>query len=265
MNVAIALVVGLLAGAHIATWGMYKDAPHEGFTWRTYVRSIIVAAILGVATQLVVDWDLARAANRFVLWGLVYCLERGATELWKGFIRDEDQAKYFIPMQFGILGKPLASRARRVAVGLGLTLACAGLVLALHALERAWPRWLVALTIGPCFGWISACGGAWKDAPFEGFETFKFFRSPLVAAAWALVVSRFTSSWVTIALAAEGLTVASIETYKTFARPDRPRGKFAGKPVAYPEALEQRKPFARLYLAIWIVVLVQLVVALARE
>ncbi len=31
MTYLAALVVGLLAGTHIATWGMYKDAPHEGF------------------------------------------------------------------------------------------------------------------------------------------------------------------------------------------------------------------------------------------
>jgi hypothetical protein len=30
-------------------------------------------------------------------------------------------------------------------------------------------------------GWISAFLGAWKDAPIEGFETLKFFRSPVVA------------------------------------------------------------------------------------
>jgi len=265
MNLLIALLVGALAGAHIATWGMYKDAPHEGFTWSTYARSIVVATVVGLAAQLVVDWDLTRAANRFVLWGLVYCLERGVTELWKGFIRDEDQAKYFIPMQFAILGKPVKSAAARLAAGLALVLACVALALAIRAGERPWPGWLVALTVGSAFGWISAIVGAWKDAPIEGFETFKFFRSPLVAVAWALVVTRFTGDWLVIALAAEGLTVASIETYKTFGLAGKPRGKFAGKPITFPEIIEWRKPFARFYLAIWIVVLVQLVVALASR
>ena len=27
----VATIVGILAGTHTATWGMYKDAPHEGF------------------------------------------------------------------------------------------------------------------------------------------------------------------------------------------------------------------------------------------
>ena len=32
MSMGIALAIGLLAGAHTSTWGMYKDCPYEGFT-----------------------------------------------------------------------------------------------------------------------------------------------------------------------------------------------------------------------------------------
>jgi len=45
--------------------------------------------------------------------------------------------------------------------------------------------------LGSTVGWLIACGGAFKDAPIEGFEWLKLF-------------------------------------------PTRPRGKFAGKPVAFP-------------------------------
>jgi hypothetical protein len=131
--------------------------------------------------------------------------------------------------------------------------------LAIRALEArfgaSWPRWLVVVTIGSFFGWISAFGGAWKDAPIEGFETFKFFRSPAVAASWALIVSQFTTSWPVIAIAAEGFTVASIETYKTFFFPNKPRGKFAGKPILHPEYLERRRGFVPVYATIWTLVL----------
>ena len=34
------LVIGLLSGVHAASWGMYKDAPHEGFERRKFLRSI---------------------------------------------------------------------------------------------------------------------------------------------------------------------------------------------------------------------------------
>jgi len=58
--------------------------------------------------------------------------------------------------------------------------------------------------------------------------------------------------------------VMSIETYKTFFFPNKPRGKFAGKPILHPEYLELRKGFVPLYFGIWIVVLGHLAWALFR-
>ena len=267
MNYAIATLIGLLAGLHTCTWGMYKDAPHEGFTWPKYFRSAVVATILGAATQYFVQWDLAHDAGlRFFYFGLIYCLERAATEFWKYFIREEDQSKYFIPMQFGVMGKPMKDARKRITIGIIVAIACFGVFFAIRALEESfgahWPRWLVVVTVGSFFGWISAFGGAWKDAPIEGFETFKFFRSPGVAASWAFIVSSFTPSWAIIAIAAEGFTVASIETYKTFFFPNKPRGKFAGKPILHPEHLQRRKKFVPLYAGIWLLVLGHLVAGL---
>jgi len=45
----IPATVGAVGGVHAATWGMYKDSPHEGFTWRTYLRSVWVGLLLGSA------------------------------------------------------------------------------------------------------------------------------------------------------------------------------------------------------------------------
>jgi hypothetical protein len=268
VSVVLGAVIGALAGLHTSTWGMYKDAPHEGFTWPKYFRSTVVAAVIGAAAATVLGWDLGDPAVRFVFWGLVYCLERAATEFWKYFIREEDQAKYFIPMQFGIMGKPMKDARKRIAIGVAVALVCVGVFVAIGALEERygarWPRWLVVVTVGSLFGWISAFGGAWKDAPVEGFETFKFFRSPAVAAAWAFVVSGLAPSWAVIAIAAEGFTVASIETYKTFFLPHRPRGKFAGKPVLHPEQLERRRRFVPVYAGIWALVIIHLVWAFSR-
>ena len=259
MNYVIAAVIGLLAGLHTSTWGMYKDAPHEGFTWPKYFRSTMVSAILAVGTEGVVHWDLTLPGNRFVYFGLIYCLERAGTEFWKYFIREEDQSKYFIPMQFGIMGKPMKDARKRITIGVIVACCCVGVFVGIRALERSygasWPRWLVVVTVGSFFGWISAFGGAWKDAPVEGFETFKFFRSPAVAASWAFVVAHFTASWTVIAIAAEGFTVASIETYKTFFFPNKPRGKFAGKPILHPEFLQVRRKFVPVYTAIWALVI----------
>jgi hypothetical protein len=268
VNYVIALVIGTLAGIHTSTWGMYKDAPHEGFTWRKYFRSTVVCALLGVGTQHVVQWDLGDPGTRFVFFGLLYCLERAVTEFWKYFIREEDQSKYFIPMQFGIMGKPMKDAKKRITIGVIVALICVGIFFGLQALERRFaddvPTLLLVVTVGAIFGWISAFGGAWKDAPIEGFETFKFFRSPGVAAAWAAIVVHFTGSWTVLAIAAEGFTVMAIETYKTFFFPHKPRGKFAGKPILHPQYLEFRKGFVPLYFAIWVLVLGHLVWGLAR-
>ena len=266
MTYLIAILIGGLAGLHTSTWGMYKDAPHEGFTWPKYFRSTLVGAALGGVAQAIVHWDLSVPGTRFVYWGLIYCLERAATEFWKYFLREEDQGKYFIPMQFGIMGKPMKDARKRITIGVIVAIACVGVFVAIRALEsrfgQSWPRALVIVTIGSFFGWISAFGGAWKDAPVEGFETFKFFRSPAVAASWALVVSQFTTSWPVIAIAAEGFTVASIETYKTFFFPNKPRGKFAGKPITHPEYLERRRGFVPVYFGIWALVIIHFVWAL---
>ena len=108
---------------------------------------------------------------------------------------------------------------------------------------------------------LTAFGGAWKDAPVEGFETFKFFRSPGISLAWAILVAFFTDNWMYIGIAGAGYSVASIETYKTFFFPSKPRGKFAGMPVLYPDMLRKRQPFIALYAAIWLVVIVAWVVA----
>src|SRR3954453_5384896 len=35
----------------------------------------------------------------------------------------------------------------------------------------------------------TAVGGAWKDAPIEGFSGWKFLRSPAIATAWAVPFS----------------------------------------------------------------------------
>jgi len=246
---------------------MYKDAPHEGFTWPKYFRSTMVSMALAAGTEHVVGWDLAQPGNRFVFFGLIYCLERAVTEFWKYFIREEDQSKYFIPMQFGVMGKPMKDARKRITIGVIVGLACVGVFFAIRALEQrfggSWPRLLVVVTVGSFFGWISAFGGAWKDAPVEGFETFKFFRSPAVAASWAAIVwfawGGRGPSWTVLAIAAEGFTVASIETYKTFFFPNKPRGKFAGKPILYPQILQKRKIVAVLYACIWAVVLTLLV------
>jgi len=59
----LAAAVGLIAGIHTATWGMYKDAPHEGFSGRKYARSIVLAAVIAVVIAGAWGLDPRRAAD----------------------------------------------------------------------------------------------------------------------------------------------------------------------------------------------------------
>ncbi len=262
MQMIIAALTGLAVGLHNATWGMYKDAPHEGFTWSTYFRSVIAGLIFGPLVANFFELDLSILANIIALFGATYALERVTMEVYKTFIRREDQSKYFIPMQLSVFGKPVKSYGARLVVGAAYVGIVFALSYGMYKLNQSyqagnlnWSKWLILL---PCsvFGWISAFGGAWKDAPVEGFETFKFFRSPGVAYFYALVASLFTSNLLLITMGSIGFTIMSIETYKTFFFLDRPRGKFQGMPISHPEWLTKRKKFVPLYAAIWLAVLV---------
>lgn len=268
MGILISLITGLAVGVHNATWGMYKDAPHEGFTWSTYFRSVVAGAIYGPLLWYIFKMDLAEPANIFLLFGAAYSLERITMEVYKTFIRVEDQSKYFIPMQLSVFGKPVESYGARLFFGLLYVLALLGIAYLIYKLNEGYQAgnigWNPFLLLLPCsvFGWVSAFGGAWKDAPLEGFETFKFFRSPGVAYFYAFVASIFTSNLLIITMCSIGFTIASIETYKTFFFLDRPRGKFQGKPITNPEMIEFRKKFVPVYVAIWVGVIACFVIGL---
>jgi len=263
MEIVIAVLVGLAVGGHIATWGMYKDSVHEGFTKRKYSRSFFVGAVLAPVAAAATGISVFSASGVVVLFGLTYGLERAVTEFYKTFIRDEDQSKYFIPMQFHVMGRVVRNRATRLAVGLALVTVALLLLAAARALqpEDGLPHYGRVALVASMGGWYSAFGGAFKDAPIEGFEILKFFRSPVTATLYGLLVSNFVTSYPVIALCSIGFTVATLETYKTFFFPSTPRGKFAGKPIRFPEMLERRRAFVPFYVMIWAAVVTGFVAA----
>jgi hypothetical protein len=255
------LVIGFLSGVHAASWGMYKDAPHEGFERRKFLRSIASGVVIAPAAAHLMALDPTTASGAVLLFGVAYVLERLVAEIYKTFLRQSDQSKYAIPMQLAVLGRPVESRTARVVLGAGYSAGLLGLaILVQRYLEQAGPvsPVMVAL-VGSIGGWVSAFGGAWKDAPFEGFQPLKFLRSPLLAAGWALLLAQLSSDLVVVTLAAIGFTIATTESYKTFLFPSRPRGKFAGKPVRFPEILRTRNRVVPVYVGIWLLVLLMLV------
>lgn len=264
MNGLIALTIGALAGVHSSTWGMYKDSPYEGFTYKKYFRSVWLSAIIALVAWLVMGSDLFKPASFVLLFGTTYAIERAILEFYKTFIRSEDQSKYFIPMQFHVFGKVIQSRAQRLLIGFAYLLGVGGaiaLIAYLQSLSLDLNPWIIVLTIGSIGGWISAFGGAWKDGPIEGFEILKFFRSPVIAATYAAMTASFTESYLLITACGLGYTVATIETYKTFFFPSKPRGKFQGKEINYPEMLSWRQRFVPIYTVVWLIILTLIILA----
>ncbi len=251
--------VGAAAGLHTAIWGMYKDAPHEGFTIRQFVRSILISTVAGPLVAAGAGIDPAGAGPLVLLFGLIYATERAISETYKTFFRQQDQSKYTIPMQLAVFGRPVVSPVVRALVGIGYAGAIVGGVYVAAWLQRTvgpLPRVVTALTVGALGGWYSAFGGAWKDAPIEGFQLFKFFRSPLLAAGFAWLLLGLTTSWPAVVFGAIGYTVAATETYKTFAFPSKPRGKFANRPVTFPDLLVRRHWAVPASALIWLVIIV---------
>jgi hypothetical protein len=249
---------------------MFKDAPHEGFTWFRYFRSAIVGMTMALIAYLVARPDLSKAGQVLLFFGLTYVLERGAIEFWKTFLRTEDQSKYFIPMQFAVFGKIVHGKNQRLIIGFPLAIVIVIVFLGIHWISRrgALPTNASIVTVflvASISGWISAFLGAWKDAPIEGFETLKFFRSPVTAGLYGVLLAPFTESYLLLMCASLGFTIATLETYKTFFFPSKPRGKFAGKPILYPDMLERRKPFAVLYAGIWAMMIAGFVLAYTTQ
>ena len=230
MSITYVLILALLAGTHAATWGAFKDSPFEGFKPVSFVRSIVVVVVVAVALALATDLETTMAPIVFL--GVLYGVERLATELWKSFLREDDQNAYAIPMRVAILGRIVEGRFARYLMGLVVLVVVVGMSGAAAALQPAGGGPLAVLVlVGGIGGWLTAVGGAWKDAPVEGFSGWKFLRSPVVATAWTIMLLPFTQDWVALTFAAAGLSVLAIETYKTFFTGGRPPGKFDGKPV----------------------------------
>ena len=221
--------------------------------------------IVAVVVALVRRLDPTRAPDMVVLFASH--LRRGAgagNEYYKTFLREQDQTKYSIPMQFSIGGRWSEpgrlpdGRGRLPGAGSSLT------VYGVHYLQASgsgdrdgwWcSRWEAS------GGWISAFGGAWKDAPIEGFRDPQVLPEPGVRPHLGVHAGQPDRQHLFVGFGALGFTVATIETYKTFFYPSKPRGKFAGMQIRYPEWLHRRRHFVPLYVAIWAALLATIVVA----
>lgn len=226
---AAIVLVGTLTGLHAATWGAFKDSPFEGFRVSKFLRSVVLGLTAAYAVH-----RLLGVIEVLVLVGLAYSAERLVTEWWKAILREDRQDAYTIPMRLAVHGRPVDNPARRYAAGAAILVGLAVALVVANGEQHRTAALPVAglVLLGGVGGWLTAIGGAWKDAPIEGFETLKFFRSPVVATAWAWLLAPFTSNLAVLAIAAAGWSVISIETYKTFLA-GGPPGKFGDKPARF--------------------------------
>ena len=175
------LFIGLIAGLNSATWGAYKDSIVEGFKFYTFLRSIIVWSIIAIILFLlfgVSDWILFLS----VIW-----IERLFTELYKLWWRIEDQSKYKIPMYFSFYGKVIYNTFKRrlilfVVIVLFFIIA---FYLSRFKMEVDFLKYIILSFL---VGILVTIGWANKDAPFEGFDYLKVWRSTIVAIIWWFII-----------------------------------------------------------------------------
>jgi hypothetical protein len=253
MEFLVGLAISLVSGLFTAVWGAFKDAPYEGFSRKSFWRSVafsigifvIVAAMLhGVVTRL----------YAFQLFFLVMGIERIAIEIYKPCFRREDQTKYLIPQDGTFLGFHVGSPGVRHAIGLALICGTLG-VLSLAAPIASFSS---HCTVAVATGLFICCGGAGKDAPFEGFQRRKFLRSAIVLAVASPLL--YLLGPVPLGLAifiAGGVERLIVESYKTYFT-STPPGKFRRDlPVIDHRFVARREPlrfvaFAIVMLVSWL-------------
>jgi len=172
-------LVAIVSGLYTSLWGAFKDSPYEGFKPKTFPRSVYFHIVLFPFLYYVPPFsDPFRALNAFQLFFLLMGLERFLAELYKGFFRTEDQEKYFVPSRITFLGTHVGNDwVRR---GAGVLLVTGVLAVLLVELPIVSPLSFLLVAYGS--GLIVSLGGAYKDAPFEGFKWLKFQRSAVVVA-----------------------------------------------------------------------------------
>jgi hypothetical protein len=179
INFCGVLLISIVSGLFTAAWGTYKDAPYERFNRRSFWRSpAFSVAILALLEAVPTLRERVTPLYLVQVFFLVMGIERIAIEIYKPCFRREDQTKYLIPQDCSFFGLHVASRGALLA--LGAALICGALGVLTRGTEiRSYPEHLL---VSGLTGLFICCGGAAKDAPFEGFQRRKFLRSAIVLA-----------------------------------------------------------------------------------
>ena len=179
MPPTILVFVAAVSGLYTSLWGAFKDSPYEGWKPKTFPRSVYFNVVIFIALYfLPAVHERLVGLSLFQLFFLVMGLERFLAEIYKGFFRSEDQDKYFVPSRITFLGTHVASDLARYAVGAVIVAAVFAVVFI--DVTVVGFGWFALIAYGT--GLLVSLGGAYKDAPFEGFKPLKFQRSGVVLA-----------------------------------------------------------------------------------
>lgn len=179
MSIYSTIALGSIAGFHAASYGAYKDSPHEGFKLNRYFREIILSII--IALIFLTNFpQTAEITTKLIFFLVVLAWSRIITEAYKLFFRIESQKNYLIPSQVHFFRKIVTKRYQRIF--LGMFTACAFIVFLSLAnyVSIIFRGPLLGALIGLIAGIATALGGGYKDGLFEGFSIGKFFRSPII-------------------------------------------------------------------------------------
>lgn len=235
MHFIATFAVAIVSGLYTSLWGAFKDSPYENFKPGTFPRSVYFNIAILLPLYFVPYFrDNFQHLGLVQIFFLIMGIERFLAELYKGFFRTEDQDKYFVPSRITFFGRYVDSNLLRYAVG---TLIVA-LVFGMLLIEVKIESFVAYLLVAYGTGLLVALGGAYKDAPFEGFKWLKFQRSGMVLALltplfYYLDKPQFSLPLGFLLYMNGGLERFAVEYYKTYIqrnmsgkfRPDLPRNQ----------------------------------------
>ncbi|MEZ4818347.1 MAG: hypothetical protein R3A45_00060 [Bdellovibrionota bacterium] len=249
MTILIHLCVSAISGLYTSLWGAFKDSPYETFKPQTFPRSIYFSLLIYGVLYLDVSKQQPLATLLWTqLFFLVMGVERFISEIYKGFFRSEDQEKYFIPSRMSFFGKYVHSELLRYAVGLLFVALIIGITFIKIEMVSFWQFCVVSYLTGLSV----AFGGAYKDAPFEGFDWIKFQRSGFVLLVFSpLFYFLGPVSMGFLIFMNIGLERFLVEYYKTYILRNM-SGKFKPDTVKIQKYLDHRERF---HYAAWVIIL----------
>lgn len=244
MDLITLLCISAVSGLYTSLWGGFKDSPYEGFKPGTFPRSVYFSVVICLALYAVPTLQSTLVSlGYFQVFFLVMGLERFLAELYKGFFRSEDQTKYFVPSRITFFGRHVQSNLVRYAVGVLLVAAVFAVLFAQVEVED----FLLFVVVAYGTGLIVSLGGAYKDAPFEGFKPLKFQRSGFVLAVLSPLLYWINDGANPVTLGFliymnGGLERFSIEYYKTYIQRNM-SGKFRPDLRRQDEVVRKRENF----------------------